>query len=450
MAAHTGLMDSTNRDAHIAWRLSEQQLSGTPTEVAEQLDQLILVLMALRRKLLTPAEVARPTPRFQWMRRLGGWTGSLALALFLTPAAAAQTVTVTAPVPPADPWRNVLFGVTLEGYFEHNTNAPADRVNTLRAYDSRAGQFGLQQAAVLVELAPQPDAGRRFGLRFDLQFGQATESVQGSAANEPRPEVYRHVWQAYGSYVIPVGSGLQCDVGKFASNLGYESNYAKDNQAFSRAFLFAFLPFYHAGLRASYHVNDRLSLMGAIVNGIQQTEDFNDRTSTQLSVTTKPMSGVSWTASYYRGREQPDGGLPGGPGGLFQVFDSYVSAPLGSRLSIALDVNRTTNAGWRREPAASLVGLAGYVSARVASATSVGLRYERLDDEELFAGVTQVLQEVTVTLEQRLADGLLLRAEFRRDWSNQDLFPAETDVRRAQPTVLVAGVWWFGNKSGIW
>ncbi len=258
-------MDSTIRDARVTWRLSERQLSGTPTEVAEQLDQLILALMALRRRLLTPTEAARRTRRFQWVRRLGGWTGLLALALSLAPTAAAQSV--NAPASVAEPWRNVVFGVSLEGYFEHNTNAPADRVNTLRAYDTRAGQFGAQQAAALVELPPDPDGGRRFGLRLDLQFGQATEAVQGSAANEPRPEVYRHVWQAYGSYVVPVGRGLQVDFGKFASNLGYESNHAKDNQAFSRALLFAFLPFYHAGLRATYRVNDRLSFMGAVVNG---------------------------------------------------------------------------------------------------------------------------------------------------------------------------------------
>jgi hypothetical protein len=441
-------MDRTDCDARIAWQISERQLSGTPAEVAEQIDQLILALMALRRTLPVPAENAGSTPRFRWLRRLGGFAVVLALTLLPTPTAAAQSA--VAPAAGAGPWRSVGFGVSLESYFEHNANAPTDRVNALRAYDSRAGQFGLQQAAALVELAPQPDAGRRFGLRFDLQFGQATEAVQGGAANEPRPEVYRHVWQAYGSYVIPVGGGLQVDFGKFASNLGYESNYAKDNQAFSRAFLFAFLPFYHSGLRTTYRVNDRLSFMGAVVNGVQQTEDFNNGTSTHLSVTAKPASGVSWTASYYRGREQPDGGLPGGPDGLFQVFDSYLSAPVGSRVSIALDVNRTTNARWSAEPSSSLVGLAGYVSARVASATSVGLRYERLDDEGLFAGVTQVLQEVTLTLEQRLAEGLLLRAEFRRDWSNQDLFPAESAVRRAQPTVLVAGIWWFGNKNGTW
>jgi hypothetical protein len=94
---------------------------------------------------------------------------------------------------------------------------------------------------------------RRYGGRLDLQFGQATETVQGSPTNEPRPDVYRHVWQAYGSYVFPLGpNGLQADAGKFASNVGYETNYAKDNQAFSRAYLFNFLPFYHAGLRLTF------------------------------------------------------------------------------------------------------------------------------------------------------------------------------------------------------
>ena len=97
--------------------------------------------------------------------------------------------------------------------------------------------------------APDVTAGRRFGRRVDLQFGQATETVQGGPANEPRPDVYRHIWQAYGTYVFPVGRGLQADFGKFASKLGYETNYAKDNNQFSRAYLFNFLPFYHSGLR---------------------------------------------------------------------------------------------------------------------------------------------------------------------------------------------------------
>jgi len=99
----------------------------------------------------------------------------------------------------------VQLGVTFEGYYQYNWNRPFDRINLLRAYDTRANTFGIQQAGIVLESAPDLAANRRFGARVDLQFGQATETVQGSSANEPRPNVYRNIWQAYGTYVFDVG-----------------------------------------------------------------------------------------------------------------------------------------------------------------------------------------------------------------------------------------------------
>jgi len=123
------------------------------------------------------------------------------------------------------------MNATLEGYYEYNLNSPYDRVNPLRAYDTRANSFSIQQLGLVFETPPEVEQRRRFGLRVDLQFGQATETVQGSPANEPRPDVYRNLWQVYGSYVFPVSKGLRADFGKFGSMLGYETNYAKDNDA---------------------------------------------------------------------------------------------------------------------------------------------------------------------------------------------------------------------------
>ena len=220
-----------------------------------------------------------------------------------------------------NPWRNVKFGATLEGYYEYNWNRPPDRSLLLRAYDTRSNTFGIQQVALVVDAAPDVDANRRYGLRLDLQFGQATETVQGSPANEPRPDVYRHVWQVYGTYLFPVGRGLQADFGKFASMLGYETNYAKDNQAFSRAYLFNFLPFYHSGLRLTLPVNDKVSVLYMLTNGIQQTEEFNDFKSNHVAAIVKPTSMVTWTVNYYFGQEQSDGGEPDGPDGFLRVFE---------------------------------------------------------------------------------------------------------------------------------
>jgi Putative beta-barrel porin-2, OmpL-like. bbp2 len=116
-----------------------------------------------------------------------------------------------------------------DGYYGYNFNRPVGRVNVLRAFDVMSNSFSLNQAGVVMEHVPNLEAGNRLGGHLDLQYGQATETVQGNAANELRPQVYRPIWQAYGTYVAPVGKGLTLDFGKFASSLGYETNYSKDN-----------------------------------------------------------------------------------------------------------------------------------------------------------------------------------------------------------------------------
>ncbi len=125
-------------------------------------------------------------------------------------------------------FRNTTINLTLDGYYSYNFNRPAGRINLLRAYDVLSNSFSLNQAAVVIERAPNIEAGRRYGIRLDLQYGQATETLQGSATNEPRPQVYRPIFQAYGTYVVPVGSGFTVDFGKWASPLGFENNYTKD------------------------------------------------------------------------------------------------------------------------------------------------------------------------------------------------------------------------------
>jgi hypothetical protein len=390
---------------------------------------------------------------------------STSLLLLATPQhAGAQTLPETPPpekAAPAEvqaaakepsPFDFLRLGVTLEGFYEYNWNRPFDDINNLRAYDTRANSFGFQQAALVFESVVDVEAGRRFGGRIDLQFGQATETVQGSTANEPRPDVYRHVWQAYGTYVFPVGRGLTTDFGKFASMLGYETNYAKDNDHFSRAYLFNFLPFYHSGLRFSLPVSDKVTAMYMLTNGIQQTEDFNEFKSHHLAAIVKPTETVTWVANYYFGQEQPDMGLQEGPDGRFEVIDSYVTWAPNDRLRFGLDVNYTTNEVNKSDPEKSLQGIGAYARYQFKSPTALALRYERLDDEGLFGGIDQLLQEVTATVEYKFDEGFLMRGEFRHDWSDMPFFtgPTPGDLREDQDTALVGFVWWFGNKQGGW
>src|SRR5580700_1775002 len=121
-----------------------------------------------------------------------------------------------APPQPAEPSKlsDLLHGTTvnflLDTYYAYNFNNPIGRVNYLRAYDISSNAFSLNQADLILENAPDPSKGKSFGARIDLQYGQATETLQGNPVNEPRPDVYRAIFQAYGTYVR---GGLTVDVG---------------------------------------------------------------------------------------------------------------------------------------------------------------------------------------------------------------------------------------------
>ena len=369
--------------------------------------------------------------------------------------------------------RDTTFNLTLDGYYGYNFNKPIGRINLLRAYDVQSNSFSLNQASVVIERAPNVEVRRRFGARLDLMYGQATETVQGSAANELRPQVYRPVWQAFGSYVAPVGKGLTLDFGKFASSLGYETNYSKDNYNYSRSYYFNFLPFYHMGLRAKYPVNDKVTVMYHLMNGIQQSEDFNGFKSQHFALILTPVKQVTWQVNYYVGQEQRDlvpdlnPGIPGiptqpglstniirpVPNGRLHIFDTYVTWNVTDKLILAGEGDYIVN---RVEDVSAPLHIAGgvaYARYQFTPRFALAGRAEYLSDRGgLFSGVTQALKETTLTNEFKLADGFLLRAEWRRDFSNQPFFLTETEgvLKKAQNTATLGLIWWVGRKEGAW
>lgn len=369
-----------------------------------------------------------------------------------------------------------LHGTTvnflLDGYYEYNFNAPIGRANLLRAYDVSSNAFSLNQADVVLENAPDPTHGKRFGVRLDLQYGQATETLQGNPANEPRPEIYRAVFQAFGTYVVPIGRGLNVDFGKWASSLGIEGNYTKDQMNYSRSYWFNFLPFYHMGVRAQYPVNDKLSVNYWVVNGTQWTEPFNGFKDQLFGLNLQPRKSVSWTANYYLGQEHPDfqyqpvgtpnlptqqgipfTPIPNPPRGKLHIFDNYVTWNASPKLTLALEGDYVIQRLQTYSPPSHTDGGAAYVRYQVLPKIAIAARSEYMSDRGgLFSGKTQALKEGTVTFEYKFADNFLMRAEWRRDFSNQPYFLTDTlDILRKQQTTVGIGlVWWFGGKQGAW
>ncbi|HUU14438.1 MAG TPA: hypothetical protein VM182_12135 [Terriglobia bacterium] len=80
-------------------------------------------------------------------------------------------------------------------------------------------------------------------------------------------------------------------------------------------------------------------------------------------------------------------------------------------------------------------------------------RSEYLSDRSgLFSGLSQALKETTLTADYHLAEGFLVRSEWRRDFSNQRFFLTNDPgiLRKDQSTATLGLVWWFGSKQGTW
>lgn len=392
----------------------------------------------------------------------------------LKAAPAADTPTLTKEDRSAlDFLRDTTLNVSFDGYYEYNFNQPIGRVNLLRAYDVSSNSFSINQAGIVIENAPNVSAGKRFGARLDLQYGQATETVQGGAQNELRPQVYRNLWQAYGTYVVPVGSGLTVDFGKWAGALGVEGNYTKDQINYSRSYFFNYLPFYHMGFRAAYNLNDKFALTGWLVNGAQQTEDFNGFKSVAALLTIKSAKSLSWNVNYYTGEEQRDvvaiynpglptipsqPGLPTqnispAPNGREHIVDTYATWNTTPKLTLVGEGDYVINRVYGTSAPAHVSGGAAYARYQLTPKWAFAGRAEYLSDRGgLFSGTTQALKETTVTAEYKLTEGLLARGEWRRDFSNVPFFLTDqTGVLKGdQNTSTLGMVWWFGRKQEAW
>ena len=478
-------------DARAQAQATASSKDGEVEELRQTVRDLSLRVAALEEQLHKQGTVAVASPNVD-VAGAPAAAPSNAMVAKADAGPLVAAVTSSASVAPAAPVASAPHGVgdvlpaqlpggaTLnyffDGYYGYDFNHPIGRVQYLRAYDVLSNAFSLNQAGVVLALDPSVEEGRRYGVRLDLQFGQATETLQGNPANEPRPEIYRNIFQAYGTYVFPLSKGLTVDFGKWASSIGIEGNYTKDQMNYTRSFFFNYLPFYHMGVRANYKVNDRLSANYWIVNGTDQSEPTNSFKDQLFGYVLQPKKNVSWTMNYYLGQDNPDVvqttgcGTPVQPGlclapitpapdGKIHIFDSYATWNATPKVTLALEGDYVISRLWAEAgPGMSsapkhVIGGAGYARYQWTPRMALAGRSEYMSDRGgLFSGTTQALKEFTGTYEFKVADGLLSRLEYRRDWSNVPFFLTNRPgvLSANQDTLTVGLVWWYGGKQGAW
>lgn len=390
---------------------------------------------------------------FESFRRMGRMVGAGALGLLLSagaPSASHAQSPEAAPSsgetaaqpqlpPPADS-QSFLKSITVfgigDGYMLGNTNRPPGGDNLLRNFDTRSHTVRLNYLEVALERKVSED--RLVGFRLDLGAGPTAKMV---GAPEPGPDELKYMQQAYVSVRAPIGSGLTVDVGKFVTPAGAEVIETQDNWNYSRSLLFAWaIPYYHAGVRASYALSDKVSATGFVLNGWNNVKDNNGSKSVAGQLAITPVPRLSIIGTWIGGEEQADAA------GWRHLVDAIVNVQLTEKLKLQLNADMARDRGLG--PGVGWHGVSAALRAEVTPAWVVSPRLEWFSDPQgASTGVVQDVTEATVSVQRAIAKGLSARAEYRIDRSSVAFFPSKDgDMKRSQQTVGVGLLYGWASR----
>lgn len=334
-------------------------------------------------------------------------------------------------------FRKVEFTGLVDTYYTYNFNEPlTGEITPLRNFDVRHNQWSVSLLELAMNKAASSDD--RVGFRLDLQYGQLAQIFNGDPLDN---NALVNVQQAYVSYLAPVGSGLTLDVGKFVTSVGFEPTESKDNNNYSRAFLYALGPYYHVGARLAYTVNDKVSVGGMIVNGWNATGDNNSGKTVGGTITVKPTSKVSITQNILVGPEQTDNSDD-----VRTMSDTVVAVTVNDKVTAGLNYDYVKD-GVEGE-GINWQGVALYLKGQLTPVFALAPRFEIYDDADGFVtGRAQTLKEFTMTAELKHSQGLIFRAEYRRDWSDVNYFVKNGRSENNQNTFTIAFIYAFSSKT---
>ncbi|HVN49672.1 MAG TPA: porin [Bacteroidota bacterium] len=295
----------------------------------------------------------------------------------------------------------VTYSGLVDAYYSVNFASPSSYKNELRNFDVNTNSFTLSQVELVIQRTTS--ASSPIGFRMDLDYGATNDLVQTSLNT-----TLANVQQAYITAVLPVGGGLTVDAGKFVTHMGNEVIESKDNWNYSRSYLFAFaIPYYHTGMRLTYPVFSNLTATLHVLDGWNSVTDVVKSTNIGATVN---YAATSSTGIIFNGIWGHTGYEPGAR----NVYDFIVSQTVFDNLLLA--VNADYGEAGAALGLATWKGVDIYGRYAIDTLSAVALRGEVYDDPLGYTtGIKNTYKEVTLTLEHKLFNQMLLRGELRED-----------------------------------
>ena len=337
-----------------------------------------------------------------------------------------------------------LASTTISGHVEtayvYNFEGRGTATNPLRVFDTANNAFMLNQFLLRLDKPLDAKTDWDAGYHVVLLAGQDAGPIKAPGGFGLGDENNVDLTEAYVRVKIPVGNGIEVDVGKFVTLMGAEVIDAEGNFQYSRSFMFGYaIPFTHTGLMASYNWNDCVNTKIVVANGWEVVTDNNTgKTFMAQLVLTAPKEGIPFL------RALPDKFKLGGASlaitgsygpeqtGVTSrdrwVVDVVGTWPIGDRLTLMFntDYGQETFTGAAH---GTWWGAAGYAQYKLNDLWSFGFRGEFFSDREADGGDNTRtglpggvdVQEYTFTVANHKWKNLTPRVEFRYDRADGDV-----------------------------
>jgi hypothetical protein len=332
--------------------------------------------------------------------------------------------------------KNMLgMSIYLQGGYTYNFANPDSQENGLRIFDHKANTFTLD----LGEIVFSKDAlTGGIGYRLKLSAGETAKFIHAAGLGDTGNDAF-DLTEAYIDYVAPVGKGLKFRFGKFVTFTGAEVIEARDNMNYSRGLLFNYaIPLTHTGLMVGYPFSDMVSANFFIVNGWDNFSDEGSSKTLGLNVNIAPADQLSVAVNLMNGREAD---LQTGVESNRFLSDTIITVKPVKDLTFVLNTDYAVQSGSAPDGSdAKWYGVAGYVKYDFTDLFSAAVRAEYFNDSDgARTGIAQKAKEITLTPEFRVAKNLIVRPEYRHDWSDQPAFDSHhgTFDKKSQDTLAL-------------
>ncbi len=358
---------------------------------------------------------------------------AVASAAKVLPDAAILDVGETQAVPVEEAEGKLSFSGYFDTYYFANLNNPSSR-NSLgssgisRGFDRYTGQFQLGMFLTRTSYAyKNTEVVGEIGFGPNVEYGSYGNDFRYKWGTTVANNTYSSIMikQAYINYKPT--EKLTITAGQFGTHIGYEYIDAPLNFHYSINNTFnAGIPFYHLGLKAAYAFNDKVSLMGGLVNGTDNINDNNRGKSFIGQLMVIPTDGLTIYFNTIQGNEANVRANGQDTTSYFGVLDLVATYQVNSKLSVSTWLMMGTLKGENQggtyfAKAAHWGGANLYLAYKITDMFSIGTRLEYFDNTNgvrglLTQGKGTDVKTYTLTGNFSLADGrLLLKPEFRFD-----------------------------------